>query len=191
MTPLDFTGYHHAAFATADLEKTIAYWRDLLGFRLAITFKGSEGRQYAFSLPQGMVLYFFEWPEVSAPSPKRHGMPVKGPFHFDHIALGLASEAELFRLQDRLVENDFPVSNVMDHGYLRSIYTFDPNGIPLEFNTVILPVDLATDPVLADRNPSPAVKEGPAPVPNRWKEAEEEREKPEVIETEDRKLFHP
>lgn len=189
MKPFHFTGIHHAAFATADMDKTVEFWRDLLGFRLAITFDSSSGKQYAFALPMGMLIYFFEWPDISPPPPKRHGMPVKGPFHFDHIALGLASKGELFRLQDQLVECDFPVSDVVDHGYLNSIYTFDPNGIPLEFNWLSIPLDFEQHPVLADKNPSKTISQSTSPVPGRWPESEKDDLDRTILEGEDSCIF--
>jgi len=189
MTVFSFTGIHHAAFATADMNRTIEYWRDLLGLPLAITFSGRNGRQYAFSLPGGMLIYFFEWPEVKPQPPKKHGQPVQGPFHFDHLALGLASIAELYHLQDKLVECELPVSDVIDHGYLHSIYTFDPNGIPLEFNSLVKAVNLAQTPVLADETPPPAVKEGSFPVTGKWPDALRDDANRLIIPGEDRGIF--
>lgn len=190
MTIFKFSGIHHVAFATADMNQTVEYWRDLLGFPLAITFNGMDGRQYAFSLPGNMLIYFFEWPDVEAPHPKKHGEPVKGPFHFDHIALGLKSTDELYRLQDKLVECEMPVSDVLDHGYIYSVYTFDPNGIPVEFNCLTRPVDFRKTPVLADDRPASTVLEGAAPVPDKWPEPELDDINRTIIAGEDRDIFH-
>ena len=189
MKPFDFTGIHHAAFATADLDKTVEYWRDFLGFHLAITFQGGMGKQLAFALPNRMMIYFFEWADVEPVPPKRHGDPVTGPFHFDHLALRLSSEAELYRLQDQLVENDFPVSDVLDHGYIHSIYTFDPNGIPLEFNTLKIPVDFYEHPALADPFPSEIVGRSNAPVLDRWPTPEEDDAERIILKGEDSEIF--
>lgn len=171
------------------MEKTIAFWRDLLGLNLAITYSDRDGRQYAFTLPGGGLIYFFEWKNVTAPSPKHPGKPVQGPFHFDHLALCLNSRKELYRLQDQLVECDLPVSDVIDHGYIYSIYTYDPNGIPLEFNYQPEALDFFYHPVLGDKNPTGSVREGTEPVPGKWPEAELDDTTRIVIEGADRQIF--
>lgn len=132
-TGTPYSGIHHTAFGTGDIRSTVHFWRDLLGLRLSLV-TGKEGdRQYFFSLGSGGVVSFFEWPETTPIKRKTHGKPVKGPFAFDHLSIGVVSKYELIRIQLLLEKNEFPVSDVIDHGFIHSIYTFDPNGIPLEF----------------------------------------------------------
>jgi len=191
MKPFEFSGIHHTAFGTSNMDKTIEYWRDLLGLKLAITFKGREGKQYAFTLPGGALIYFFEWPDVQKMPPKHHGQPVKGPFHFDHLALELNTLNELQRLQDQLAESLFPVSDMVDHGFIYAIYTFDPNGIPLEFNCRNHNFDFERQPVLADPDPSTITREGVDPVPGKWPEDIDDQFERVIFEGEDRHIFRP
>lgn len=80
------------------------------------------------------MLAFFEWPEVEPVAEKDHGYPVKGPFVFDHISFGVEAEESLWLLKERLDAAGFWVSEMIDHGFIHSIYAFDPNGIPIEFS---------------------------------------------------------
>lgn len=64
-------------------------------------------------------------------------MPVKGPLIFDHVSFGVETEDELWELKDRLDAAGFYVSEGVDHGFIHSIYSFDPNGIPVEFSASV------------------------------------------------------
>lgn len=191
MSRFRFSGIHHAAFATSDMDKTVDYWRDLLGFKLVLALADSGEKQYAFQISGQMILFFFEWKAVEPVRPKRHGMPVSGPFIFDHLALNLESQEELEKLQDLLVCAEQPVSDLIDHGFIRSIYSFDPNGIPLEFNALVEGVDLIQNPVFADPNPGESAARGINPFPGIWPdcEAEDADDLRIVIEGNEKKLF--
>jgi catechol-2,3-dioxygenase len=98
---------------------------------------------------------------------------VKGPFVFDHVSFGLAARDDLWDLKDRLSAAGFWVSEVIDHGFILSIYTFDPNGIPIEFSWNVEAIDIRRNPVMADSSPSAVAKEGPEPRRQMWPEPEE------------------
>lgn len=176
-----FSGLHHTAFATSDMEKTIGYWRDLLGFKIVYGLKDGDQRQFAFQVSKQTMVFFFEWKEVQAVKPKRHGEPVKGPFIFDHLAIHMASHEDLIGLQNQLVCADFPVSDVIDHGFLYSIYTFDPNGIPLEFSWMVPDVDLEAKPVFANLDQKEFQPPLQSPGPYQWPECPEDPEDIRII----------
>jgi catechol 2,3-dioxygenase-like lactoylglutathione lyase family enzyme len=165
MTP--FTGMHHIALATADMDQTIRYWRDLLGARLVAGLGKPGARQYFFEIAPQAYVGFFEWPEVRPVPEKDHGMPVKGPFGFDHLSLALTDHEALWTVRERLLKAGYWVSEAMDHGFIHSIYTFDPNNIPLEFS-VPTGMDVSAKPVMLDRHPSEITLEGPNPQPDKW-----------------------
>ncbi|MBU2645470.1 VOC family protein [bacterium] len=183
------TAIHHVAFATADMDETISYWRDILGLKLVLGFQNEEGRQYAFAISSQMLIYFFEWQDVTRVKNKRHGEPVSGPFIFDHLAICLESLSDLHMLQDRLVNEDLPVSDIIDHGYINSIYTYDPNGIPLEFNILLPGFDLVADPVFVDNKPSRKAREGLVTPSTKKVEIENDGEIRPVVQAFDRKFF--
>ena len=83
-----------------------------------------------------------EW-EGAEPIPEKdHGAPVKGPVAFDHVSFGVAAEDDLWNLKDRLDAAGVWVSEVVDHGFIHSIYAFDPNGIAIEFSAPVPGVDV-------------------------------------------------
>ncbi len=163
-----YRGVNHIAMATADMDKTVRYWRDLLGMRLIAGHGGPGRRQYFFRISDYDLISFFEWPGVERVTNKRHGEPVKGPFVFDHLAIGMEDDEALWDIADRLIAAGFPCSNMVDHGLIHSIYTFDPNGIPVEFCAYVPGCNLMEFPVLADTEPGVAAKEGSEPNPGYW-----------------------
>jgi catechol 2,3-dioxygenase-like lactoylglutathione lyase family enzyme len=163
-----FNGVNHIAMATGDLDTTIRFWRDLLGMRL-IAGLGQPGyRHYFFEISETCAIAFFEWPSVTPVPEKEHGRIVSGPFIFDHISFGMGTEDELWALKDRLDAAGFWVSEVIDHGFIHSIYSFDPNGIPVEFSCNVKEFDVRKTPVMADPEPSAAAREGDAPNAGIW-----------------------
>ncbi len=163
-----FNGVNHLAMATGDMDKTIRFWRDLLGMRLVAGLGRPGYRHYFFQLSDTDLVAFFEWSEVKPMPKKDHGRPVKGPFIFDHVSFGLESEEELWELKDRLEAAGFHVSDVIDHGFIHSIYSFDPNGIPIEFSVNVKGRDIRKTPTLVDVNPSEVTLEGAEPLPDKW-----------------------
>ena len=163
-----FTGINHLALATGDMDATIRFWRDLLGLRLVAGLGHPGYRHYFFELTAQDMIAFFEWPGVAPGPDKDHGAPVRGPFTFDHISFGLADEDELWTLRDRLEAAGFWVSEVVDHGFIHSLYSFDPNNIAVEFSVPVPGVDLRAQPVMADSEPTALARQGAEPVPGAW-----------------------
>lgn len=163
-----FTGINHLAMATSDIDATIRFWRDLLGMRLVIGLGRPGYRHYFFEISDNDMIAFFEWADVEPIPEKDHGVPVSGPFAFDHLSIEVAGEADLWEIKDRLEAAGFWVSEAIDHGFIHSIYTFDPNNIPIEFSAPVPGVDPRRNPVNADSRPSAAALEGPEPRPDRW-----------------------
>jgi catechol 2,3-dioxygenase-like lactoylglutathione lyase family enzyme len=155
-----FNGVNHLAMATGDMDKTIRFWRDLLGMRLVAGLGKPGYRHYFFQISETDLIAFFEWPGVEPVAKKEHGRPVSGPFIFDHISFGVETEDDLWSLKDRLEAADFPVSDVIDHGFIHSIYAHDPNGIPIEFSHNVEGVDIRKEPQMRDRAPSQITLEG-------------------------------
>ncbi len=162
---IKYTGIHHNAFITADMDKTIRYWRDLLGFRLSMTMETPEGKgkQYFFSLDEVTFISFFEWPDAEKVRPKRHGSECTGPQLFDHISISVACMEDLYQIQELLVNAELAVSDIVDHGFVCSVYSFDPNGVPVEFSFIRKENSPHVNPVFADPNPGIAASEGADP----------------------------
>jgi glyoxylase I family protein len=132
------TRLHHNAYVTSDMEATRHFYEDLIGMPLVATWCekdvlfGAE-RVYChcfFGLADGSALAFFQFanPEDQALfGPK---MPAS-PFH--HIALNVDPETQN-QVEQRLKAAGFtePQMFVLEHGYCRSLYATDPNGMILE-----------------------------------------------------------
>lgn len=174
-----YRGVNHLAMATGDMEATIRFWRDLLGMRLVVTMGKQGYRHYFFQIDGVDMIAFFEWPDVRPIEEKDHGRPVKGPFAFDHVSIGVQSDEDLWQLKAKLEAADIWVSEVMNHGYIHSIYSFDPNGIAIEFSADVPDMDVRATPQLKDQSARGAASEGPEPQPGHWPEPDAPRPKGE------------
>ena len=163
-----FQGINHLAMVTHDLNQTIRFWRDLLGMRLVAGLGRQGYRHYFFEISETDMIAFFEWPDVEPLPEKDHGVPVKGPVAFDHISLAVSSDDDLWRLKERLEGAGFWVSEVIDHGFIHSIYSFDPNNIPIEFSSPVPEIDVRAHPKMRDKDPLPTALEGPEPRTGYW-----------------------
>jgi len=165
-----YNGINHLAMATCDMDMTIRYWRDLLGMRLVAGLGNHSYRHYFFEISEHDLIAFFEWPDVEKIYEKDHGVPVKGLFAFDHVSIGLESEDDLWYLKQKIEAAGFWVSEIIDHGFIYSIYSFDPNNIPVEFSYCLPGVDIRKYPKMKDATPSSMANEGAEPQKNRWPE---------------------
>ncbi len=165
-----FNGVNHLAMATGDMDKTIRFWRDLLGMRLVAGLGQPGYRHYFFQISDTDLIAFFEWHNVTPVADKEHGRPVSGPFIFDHVSFGVESEDDLWSLKDRLQTAGFPVSDVINHGFIHSIYAHDPNGIPIEFSHNVAGIEIRKNPQMRDTAPSKVTLEGAEPQTSAWPE---------------------
>src|SRR5438067_3670183 len=85
-----FRGVSHLALVTNDMERTVRFYRDVLGMRLVGTTGNRNEdypyRHYFFSLGPGTTIAFFEWPDATLPARKDSGVPASG-ILFDHVAI--------------------------------------------------------------------------------------------------------
>jgi catechol 2,3-dioxygenase-like lactoylglutathione lyase family enzyme len=158
-------GVHHLALITADMDATVRFWHGVLDARLVATLAVPAFKHYFFEVGAGSTIAFFEYTDQELESfAKPAGVPYAKAAQFDHLSLHLPDEEALVRMRDRLKEHGCEVTDVIDHGFLRSIYFSDPNGIALEASWWTLdatgrPVDYADERLFADPDPVPAVRE--------------------------------
>lgn len=164
----NYTGINHLAMATGDMDATIRFWRDLLGMRLVAGLGKPGYRHYFFEISENDMIAFFEWPETKPVPEKDHGFPVKGPFIFDHVSFGVETEEDLWEVKDKLEAMGCMPSEIVDHGFIKSVYCFDPNGIPIEFSLPVNSADPRETPALVDSHPGSVALEGPAPQDGHW-----------------------
>ena len=151
-----YTGINHLAMVTGDMDATVRFWRDLLELPLVAGLGRPGYRHYFFAISAHDMIAFFEWPEAEKIHEKDHGVPVRGPVAFDHVSLEVAADEDLWQLKDRLEAAGCWASEIIDHGFIHSLYSFDPNHIPIEFSAPVPSVDLRRHPRMLDRHPSTA-----------------------------------
>jgi len=130
---------HHTAYVTKDLEKTRAFYEDVIGLPLLATWCEADElfgavRTYChcfFGLGDGGALAFFQFADKGDGELFGPKMP---PTPFHHIALKVDADVQA-GIERRLKEAGYeaPRTFVLEHGYCRSLYAEDPNGMIVEF----------------------------------------------------------
>ncbi len=115
----------HIHLKVADLERAIAFYRDVLGFSLTQRF----GKQAAFLSAGGYHHHIGlnTW-ESAGGRP-----PAAGSTGLYHVAFLYPSRAELGDALRRLVKAGIPLDGAADHGVSEALYLRDPdeNGVEL------------------------------------------------------------
>jgi catechol 2,3-dioxygenase-like lactoylglutathione lyase family enzyme len=163
-TPVRWAGLNHLALITNDMDTTTRFWHGVLGAPLVATIGNDSFRHYFFAVGHGATVAFFEYQgHQVAGFAKPAGVPDKRAVQFDHVALNLPDEAALLALRQRLRDHNCEVTDVIDHGLMRSIYFTDPNGIALEASWWVNPptarVSAGDDAHYSDPDPIPAARE--------------------------------
>jgi catechol 2,3-dioxygenase-like lactoylglutathione lyase family enzyme len=131
--PVRWAGLNHLALITDDMDTTTRFWHGVLGAPLVATIGNDSFRHYFFDVGHGATVAFFEYQGHQVDGfAKPAGVPDERAVQFDHVALNLPDETALLALRQRLLDHDCEVTDVVDHGLMRSIYFTDPNGIALE-----------------------------------------------------------
>lgn len=130
---------HHTAYVVKDLEATRHFYEDILGFPLVATWCEQEElfgavRTYChcfFGMADGSALAFFSFAD---PKDQAEFGPELASSPFRHIALNVDSAAQA-ELERRIVAAGIepPATYVLEHGYCRSVYVVDPDGMIVEF----------------------------------------------------------
>lgn len=160
-----WSGINHLALITNDMDATVRFYHGVLGARLVATVGTPTFRHYFFEFGPQCTVAFFEYANLELETfAKPAGVPDPRATQFDHLALNLPDEGALHDLQQRLKAADCEVTDVVDHGNIRSVYFSDPNGIALEASwwvrdVIGSPASYDDGDVFGDPNPVPAVAE--------------------------------
>jgi catechol 2,3-dioxygenase-like lactoylglutathione lyase family enzyme len=128
---------HHTAFVVKDLDRTRRFYEDLIGLPLVATYCeeseiGGVRRAYChcvYGLADGGALAFFGFADPA--DVERLGQ--KGPITpFSHVAFNCTAQVQS-AIRERLASAGYVGTRDMDHGYCRSFYVTDPDGMNLEF----------------------------------------------------------
>jgi catechol 2,3-dioxygenase-like lactoylglutathione lyase family enzyme len=160
-----FRSVNHLALITNDMDATVRFYAGVLGCRLVATIGAPGFRHYFFQIGVHSTVAFFEYrDEQVAEFAKPAGVPDARAIQFDHLSLDVADEEQLLALRNQLKEHDCEVTDVVDHGFIRSIYFTDPSGLALEASFWVKDatggeVDYSDRSLFADADPVAAVRE--------------------------------
>ena len=129
---------HHLALRCADARATVDFYTRVLGMELAACAGGdrvpsnnefSPHLNLFIKMQDGSMLDFVDVP-LSPGAQKDANTPA----WVAHVAIEVASLAELNELKRRVEAEGVKVLGPADHGFCQSIYFFDPSGHRLELS---------------------------------------------------------
>lgn len=114
----------HVHLKVADLERAIAFYRDVLGFELKLRFRDSAAFLSAGGYHHHIGLNTWE---------SKHGpAPAAGTTGLYHAAILYPERRDLAVAVRRLLDQDVAIDGMADHGVSEAIYLRDPDGNGLE-----------------------------------------------------------
>jgi catechol 2,3-dioxygenase len=118
------TDIGHVHLKVADLDRAIAFYRDVLGFELQQRMGDEAAFLSAGGYHHHIGLNTWESKGGSPPPPGTTGL-----YHF---AIRFPTRAALARTLKRVVDADVRLSGASDHGVSEAIYLSDPDGNGIE-----------------------------------------------------------
>ncbi len=142
-------GIQHLGLATHDMEKTLDFYENVLGFPAVVCEMiepqgGGAIRHAFFDAGGGELVAFMECNQVDGVAEDfdagiNRGLGTgSGLYHF---AFKADDEAELEQKRADLVAKGVAVRGIVDHGWCKSIYFRDPNFLQLEYCCMTEPLE--------------------------------------------------
>jgi catechol 2,3-dioxygenase-like lactoylglutathione lyase family enzyme len=158
-----WSGVNHLALVTPDMDATVRFYAGTLGMRLVATTMAGPMRHYFFEMAPGNTIAFFEVKGAETFA-KPAGGPSDRAIQLDHLSFDVPDEHALEMLRKRILAAGSEVTEVVDHGFIRSVYFTDPNGIALEASWWVVdgtgrPSDFDDRVLFSDPDPVPAIAE--------------------------------
>lgn len=155
----EVSGINHLALVCSDMQRTVDFYTQVLGFPLIKTIElpGGRGQHFFFDIGNGASLAFFWFPDAPEPQP---GIASPDPNTFfdpsaelttaiasmNHVAFDVPPE-KIDEYRERLIEHGVRCTPILNHDnsprgisleitdttFVRSVYFYDPDGIMLEF----------------------------------------------------------
>lgn len=162
---------HHLALAIHDVEATHRFYTEAMGFELArveavpTEAEGGWAKHLFYDTGDGMIA-FWDLHDDTLPAfdpaiSTGQGLPV----WINHIAFHARDDEHMRTCIDRWLAFGIDVTE-LDHGWCRSVYATDPNGILVEWcmDTQPLTDEDRAEALRVLHDPAPIPKEAPAPI---------------------------
>ncbi len=137
-------GFHHLGLATHNMEATLDFYSNVLGFQMRVAdvlspTGGGKIRHAFLDAGAGEMIAFMECNGVDGISDDfdtgiNRGLGIAGGVM--HFAFKASDEADLLARRQDLASKGVKVTDVVDHGWCKSVYFHDPNHLQLEFCVV-------------------------------------------------------
>lgn len=114
----------HVHLRVADLERSIAFYRDILGFELSQRYGGQAAFLGANGYHHHIGLNTWESLGATPPPPGHTGLY--------HAAFLYPDRKALAQVLKRIAEAGIPLEGAADHGVSEAIYLSDPDGNGVE-----------------------------------------------------------
>ena len=114
----------HVHLKVADLERSLGFYRDLLGFEVTQHYGGSAVFVSAGGYHHHIGLNTWYSKGASPAPPKTTGL--------FHLAILYPGRKELAEITKRVLDADYPLTGASDHGVSEAIYLNDPDGNGVE-----------------------------------------------------------
>ncbi|MET9343932.1 VOC family protein [Nonomuraea sp. NPDC003804] len=135
---------NHAVLYVRDVERSVAFYREALGFDVVMSMPGAAFLQAAGS-SNDHDLGLFQIGPQAGPSPA--GRSTVGLYH---LAWEVDTLEELQRIAVKLAELG-SLAGASDHSTTKALYAKDPDGLEFEVSW-LLPAELVTEDVLKGRS---------------------------------------
>jgi catechol 2,3-dioxygenase len=115
----------HVHLKVADLERSLTFYRDLLGFD--VTMKVGDSAAFLSAGGYHHHIGLNTWESLGAAPPPRRSTGLY------HTAILYPNRQELARALKKIVEANYPLEGASDHGVSEAIYLRDPddNGVEM------------------------------------------------------------
>ena len=114
----------HVHLTVADLERSLAFYRDILGFEVTTRYGDSAVFLSAGGYHHHIGLNTWAGRGVTQPPAGYSGL-----YHF---AILFPTRKELAQALKNLIDAQYPLTGTSDHGVSEAIYLNDPDGIGVE-----------------------------------------------------------
>ncbi len=136
-------GVHHMVLVCKDMKATHDFYSDAMKMRLTAAIEvppipPEQAMHLFYDMGGGNQLAFFWFRDAPAALPEQAhpknfaAMSAHGSMH--HVAFRVDSEDAIMVWRDHLRSKDIQVTPMIDHGFCKSIYFQDPDGVQLEIS---------------------------------------------------------